>query len=211
MNGQIIARVVSVVLHPLLLATYLFGLFAFIFPIAFDPINEDRIGRFMFLLFCVTFVLPVLVISLLKTLGITPTFTMYRRQDRILPFILICGFYTAVTVVFYHRAEVSINDNFLKFLIVINALVIVATVVTLFYKVSVHTIGIWGFVGILLPLNNITETSVLFYPLVSTIVLAGIVMSARLQLQVHSLREVIIGSVLGLGTGFFMVSYLFRY
>ncbi len=211
MTGTILARIISVVFHPLLLATYLFGLFALIFPIAFDPINDDRISRFIFLLFCVTFVLPVLVISLLKTIGVTPSFTMYRREDRILPFVLICGFYTAVTMVFYHRAEVSLNDNFLKFLIVINALVIVATVVTLFYKVSVHTIGIWGFVGILLPLNNVTETSVLFYPLVAAIALAGVVMSARLHLQMHSLREVVVGSALGLGTGFFMVSYLFRY
>jgi hypothetical protein len=211
MLATLLSRVVSVLFHPLLLATYLFSLFAFIFPIAFDPINEEGIWRFIFILFCVTFVLPLLMVSLLRTLGLTSTFTMYRRRERILPFVMISVFYTAVTYVFYHRAEVSLNDNFLKFLIVINALVLMCTLVTLFYKVSVHSVGIWGFIGIMLPLNNISETSVMFYPLLVSIVLAGIIMSARLRLQVHTLGEVMAGSVIGLGTSFVAMSYLFQY
>lgn len=211
MTGTVLARIISVVFHPLLLATYLFGVFAFVFPIAFDPISDDGITRFIFILFCVTFVLPVMMVTLLKLLGVTSTFTMPSRQERIIPFIMISVFYTAVTWVFYHRAEVSLNDNFLKFLIVINALVLVSTLVTFFYKVSVHAIGVWGFIGIVIPLNNLSETSALFYPLLAAIVIAGAIMSARLKLQVHNLAEVLMGSVVGLSTSFVMMSQLFRY
>lgn len=211
MSGTLLARIVSVIFHPLLLATYLFAVFAFVFPIAFDPISDDGIWRFIFILFCVTFVLPVMMVTLLKLLGVTDTFTMRSRRERIIPFVMISVFYTAVTWVFYHRAEVSLNDNFLKFLIVINVLVLVCTLVTFFYKVSVHSVGVWGFIGILLPLNNLSETSALFYPLLIAIVLAGAIMSARLKLQVHNLGEVVMGSIVGLGTSFLMMSHLFRY
>jgi membrane-associated phospholipid phosphatase len=206
-----LARIFSLIFHPLLLATYMFSLFAFVFPIAFDPIKEDGTWRFIFLLFCVTFVLPVLMISLLKTLGVTSSFTMYTRKERVLPFTMITVFYTAVTYVFYNRAEVSLNDNFLKFLIIINALVVVCSIVTIFYKVSVHSLGIWGVIGILLSLNQVSETPVLFYPLITTILLAGVVMSSRLKLHVHSLGEVVVGSIVGFATSASLMAYLFRY
>jgi hypothetical protein len=205
------ARIISFAFHPLLLATYLFLLFSLVFPIAFDPIKEDGTGRFIFLLFCVTFILPVLMVSLLKTLGFLQTFSMAERHQRIVPFILITVFYTAVTYVFYDRSEVSLNDNFLKFLIIINSLVLVSTVVTLFYKVSVHSIGIWGLIGILLPLNKISDTGVLLYPTIGAIILAGIIMSARLQLNVHKPGEVISGAVIGFFTSFVIMHFLFPY
>jgi hypothetical protein len=205
------ARVISLVFHPLFMATYLFMLFALIFPIAFDPIKEEGTGRFIFLLFCVTVILPVVMITLLKTLGFLESFTMFSRQQRIVPFILIAVFYTAVTYVFYDRSEVSLNDNFLKFLLVFNALVLVSTIVTLFYKVSVHSVGIWGMIGILIPLNKISDTGILFYPTVAAIILAGIIMSARLQLNVHTLRQVTVGAVLGFATSFLAMHFLFRY
>jgi hypothetical protein len=205
------ARIVSFTFHPLLLATYLFLLFSLIFPIAFDPIKEDGTGRFIFLLFCVTFILPVLMVSLLKTLGFLQTFSMIERHQRIVPFILITVFYTAVTYVFYDRSEVSLNDNFLKFLIIINSLVLVSTVVTFFYKVSVHSIGIWGLIGILLPLNKVSDTGVMLYPTIGAIVLAGIIMSARLQLNVHKPGEVISGAVIGFVTSFIIMHFLFPY
>lgn len=205
------ARVISFLFHPLLLATYLFALFSLVFPIAFDPIKEDGTNRFIFLLFCVTFVLPVLMLSLLKTLGYLPNFAMPERQQRIIPFLLITVFYTAVTYVFYDRAEVSLNDNFLKFLIIINALVVVSTLATLFYKVSVHSLGIWGLIGILLPLNQISDAGTLFFPTIITILLAGIVMSSRLQLNVHKLSEVLGGAIIGFCTSFAIMHLLFRY
>jgi membrane-associated phospholipid phosphatase len=211
MVWTVLARIFSFLFHPLLLATYMFILFAFLFPVAFDPIKEDGNWRFVFLLFCVTFVLPVLMVSLLKTLGITSSFSMQSRRERIIPFTMIAVFYTAVTYVFYSRAEVSIHDNFLKFLVIINALVLVCSLVTVFYKISVHSVGIWGLIGILFALNQVSETASLFFPLLVTIVIAGVVMSSRLKLNVHNLTEVIVGGVVGFTTSTVLMTYLFSY
>lgn len=206
----VFARVISVLFHPLLLATYLFGLFALLYPLAFDPISEEGIWTFVGLLFSFTFVLPLLVLNLLRTLKKLPSFTMYERRERIIPFIFISICYTAITVIIYHHSRVSLNDNFFRILVVINSLVVVSTLVTFFYKASVHSIGIWGMVGILLLLNTVSDTTILFYPMIGCVLLAGIVMSSRLALQVHTLEEVLLGGTLGLTTSFVVMSLLFR-
>jgi membrane-associated phospholipid phosphatase len=206
---NVIARIISLVFHPLLLSTYLFCLFAFTLPVAFDPIREDNIWRFIALLFGVTFVFPALNISLLKAFGTIRTYQMVGRRERIIPFVFISALYCGVTYLFFSRQQVSFSDNFVKFLIIIDALVLVSTIATFFYKVSVHSLGAWGLIGILLPLNRLTDSGELFYPLLATIVVAGVIMSARLKLNVHTPREVMIGSLLGFATSFIGMRLLF--
>ncbi len=101
------------------------------------------------------------------------------------------------------------NDNFIKVLVIIDALIMASTVATFFYKVSVHSLAICGLVGILLPLNKIAEENTIFYATLALIVLAGVVMSARLQLNAHTPREVLVGSVLGFTTSFAGMLILF--
>ena len=134
---------------------------------------------------------------------------MNDRRERIVPFSFIAILYIVVTYLFYTRTRIDFNDNLLKFLVIIDVLVLVATIVTFFYKVSVHSMGMWGLIGILLPLNKISEEGVLFYPTIIAILLAGIVMSSRLQLNAHTPREVMVGGVLGFSTSFVMMLVLF--
>jgi hypothetical protein len=206
-NG--VARIVSFLFHPLLLATYLFGLFALTLPQAFSPLKEDGHLKFVLLIFCVTFLLPALNIGLFKVFGAIKSYTMDDRRDRVIPFLFMAVLYCAITYLFYTRTRIGIHDNLLKFLLIIDALVVVATVVTMFYKVSVHAIGAWGIVGILLPLNKVVEDGALFYPMLASIVVAGVVMASRLQLNAHTPREVMIGSILGLATSFGCIVFLF--
>lgn len=205
----VLARIISIIFHPLLLATYLFGLLTFVLPAALDPLKEEGHLNFIFLIFCVTFLFPALNVGIFKTFGSIKTLAMKERQERIIPFSFITILYVVVTYLFYTRTRIGLNDNLLKFLIIIDALVLVATVVTYFYKVSVHSMGICGMIGILLPLNKISEDGALFYPTLVTIVLAGVVMSARLQLNAHTPREVMIGGVLGFTTSFLLMFFLF--
>jgi membrane-associated phospholipid phosphatase len=101
------------------------------------------------------------------------------------------------------------QDNLLKILIIIDALVLISAVATLFLKVSVHSLGMCGMIGILLPLNKISEDGALFYPTIVAVLLAGIVMSSRLQLNAHTPTEVGVGGALGFATSFVMMYALF--
>jgi membrane-associated phospholipid phosphatase len=172
-------------------------------------LKEEGQLNFIFLIFCVTFLFPALNVGIFKTFGSIRTLAMTDRHERIIPFSFITILYIVVTYLFYSRTRIGVEDNLLKFLIIIDALALVGTVATYFYKVSMHSLGICGMIGILLPLNKISEQNALFYPTIATIVLAGLVMSARLQLNVHTPREVMIGGILGFTTSFILMFFLF--
>jgi membrane-associated phospholipid phosphatase len=192
------ARIVSWVFHPLLLATYLFGLFTLLLPAGMDPIKEEGQLKFVLLIFCVTFALPALNIFLFKAMNFISSVTLQNRNERIIPFSFVALLYVLVTWLLYSRTRISLHDNLLKFLVIIDILVVVATVITFFYKVSVHSMAAWAFIGILLPLNKVSEEGRLFVPTIIAILLAGVIMAARLQLNAHTPREVMVGAIAGL-------------
>lgn len=134
---------------------------------------------------------------------------MLERKERIIPFVFITAIYCSITYVFYSKTRMDLSDNFLRLMIVIDLLVLVATICTLFFKISVHSIGIWGLIGMFVLLTKMTALNSLLYISLGLIVLAGIIMSARLQLGVHSSREVMWGSIVGLVTSVTGMLFLF--
>jgi hypothetical protein len=197
----ILARILSFLFHPLLVPTYLFLLFAWLFPMGLSPIPATHHLNIVILLVMVTFILPILLLSILKTFGFISSFYIEKQRERIFPGIMISLMYITITGMFYFQSGISLDENFMRMMLVVDLLVVVAALFGFFYKISLHSFTIWGIVGILIPLNKLTEFDVLFYPAVFAILLAGIIMSSRLLLQVHSLKEVMWGSVAGLATG----------
>ena len=104
--------------------------------------------------------------------------------------------------------KVSVNVNFNRIMLIATALAATATVATFFFKISVHSLAMGGALGIILPLNKAADGELLV-PAAGLIALAGIVMSARLYLQAHTLREVGYGAALGFLVGFFGMNLLF--
>jgi hypothetical protein len=191
------------------MATYLFALFILILPSAWAPVPAEGFKPILLMLSLVTLVLPAINIYLFRMLGTISSVQMPRRKERVLPFVFISVMYCAVTYMFHEKVHMDWGDNFFRFLVVIDALVVVGTVITFFYKISIHSLALGGIVGILLPLNKVSEEIYIFYATLGAIVLAGVVMSARLQLQAHTLREVLLGGLLGLFIGFGGVILLF--
>jgi hypothetical protein len=185
------------------MTTYLFVILFFYLPTLLLPARASL--WLLFLIFLMTFLLPCLNFLFFRFTGTIKDLALTEKRDRILPFTFISILYGVVTYMFYWKFPVP---NLLKLMMIITCMVITCTVITPFYKVSVHSLAIWGIIGILMPLNQATDGALL-YPLVSGMVIAGIVMSARLLLDAHVPREVMIGSVLGFAIGFAGMMYLF--
>lgn len=195
------ARVISVVFHPLFMPTYFFSLLAMTLPSLLEPITPLLHTKFLLFIFLVTCMLPFVNVGIFKIFGTIRSFAMLTRRERLLPFVFISAIYIVVTFLFHLHARMNLNDNFMKFMVIIDMLVVVATVATFFFKVSVHSVCVWGLVGILMPLTKITEVNSIFYPTLGVIVLSGFIMAARLEAGAHHPREVMWGAVLGLATG----------
>ena len=199
-----LAQVVSVVFHPLLMTTYLFVVLSLFLPGILQPIRPSL--WFVFLIFLMTFLLPSLNFIFFRVTGTIKDLQMFNRTERILPFAFVTILYCVVTFMFYWKFPVP---NVLRIMMIITMMVIASSIVTLFYKVSVHSVAVCGIIGILLPLNNASEQGLLLYPTIATLIAAGIVMSSRLQLNAHVPREVLFGAVMGFSIGFGGVILLF--
>ncbi|NJM25400.1 MAG: hypothetical protein HC859_07840 [Bacteroidia bacterium] len=206
---NVLAKAVSILFHPLLMASYLLLILYNGLPAALEPIRIEAFNAVLLMIFLVTFFLPVFNLIIFRVFGSIKSLQMPTRRERILPFIFITILYVVITYLFYAKFRINFNDNFLKILLIVDFLVVGATLTTFFMKVSVHSLAICGMLGILVPLNKAMDHHELFYPTIALIVAAGLVMSARLQLQAHTPREVMVGAVLGFSISFVSVFLLF--
>jgi hypothetical protein len=191
------AKIISFVFHPLLMATYLIILLGKFFP-AMLMIGPDHIWLIASFVFGFTFVVPAINLLLFRYLGSIQSLYLETRSERILPFIFISLMYGLVAFLFYYKLPFSANFN--KIMIIISGLVIVATLITFFYKISVHGLALGGLVGILFPLIRFSHA--LLLPTTFIVVITGLVISSRLLLGAHTPRETLIGSLTGILTGY---------
>ncbi len=178
----------------------------FYFPLMLEisPRNFNLILGFVF---CFTFILPVVNIIMFRYFGTISSYTMHTRHERLVPFIAISIIYLVMIFLFYNKLPLS--ENFNKLMAIVTALVVVSTLVTLFYKISIHSIAASGMIGIMLPLNKAIENNVLLWPTAIALVIAGLIMSARLYLNAHTFNEVLTGALTGFTVGFAGMLILF--
>jgi hypothetical protein len=142
---NLVARIISYVFHPLLMGSYLFAVMAFLLPAALYPINNSSQFLFVGVFFMMSFVLPVLMLSMMKAFGSIRSLTMESRRERVFPFFMILVLYGTFTYMFTYQGKIVPDHNLFKFVLIIDALVLASLLITFFYKVSVHAIGILGY------------------------------------------------------------------
>ena len=92
---------------------------------------------------------------------------------------------------------------FMNITYLMSAILIVTVVITWFWKISAHAIGIGCASGFLFLLYETSPTSSLFMAMVISILLAGIIISARLYLEAHTPKQVYWGYFMGIVSGVF--------
>ncbi len=200
-----VAQFVSIIFHPLLMTTYLVLLLGVLMP-SMLLVRQEHMLTFAGFIFGITFVLPTLNIFLFRQYGLISSLKMESRQERVLPFVLISFLYVITACLFIYQVHWS--ANFTKLMFIVAALGVAATVGTLISKVSVHSLSWWGAIGIMIPLNDAGDHSLLL-PTAALILIAGVVMSARLKLNAHTPREVMMGGVAGFAVGLSGMMILF--
>ncbi|CAM9931404.1 unnamed protein product [Chrysoparadoxa australica] len=186
---------IGLIFHPLLMATYSCILFYFLFPQIFSPIAFDAIPNFIGIVFLTTFVIPVISIFFLRFTNKLSSLEMSQKEERFLPFLSITSFYAISTYLFITKINVSEQLSVMMFVVTI--LIGIILLISIRYKISVHSAGIWGTFGLFAAFAiRFLNTSSIFY-LIALVLLAGIVSFSRLYLKKHSNDEVWAGSILG--------------
>ena len=191
--GKKTALVISVIFHPLLMPTILFTIIYLFAPFLLAPFNN---GYFLLIVLIASFLIPLISIVTLYKTGTIDTFVMNEKGERALPFAFIAVFYWIISYMFYNQFKPS--STILVLFLTISSIISLVAIINFFWKISAHSIGISGIIGFLICLNIKFPEVDLLYPIAGAIVVAGLVMSARLSLQVHNLTQIWIGSLTGL-------------
>lgn len=195
-----LASVCSVLMHPLLMPTYLFALLFYYAPIITKPISVANANYLLLAIFLTTFLIPIVYVTVSRFLVIRANYltviSMPTRQERVLPFFFISIFYLIVTFLFVYKFNV--NPVLSVVLAATTAIIIIVSISTLFIKVSAYGASSCGLVGFIFGLGMKYPQSFLVLPLVGALLLSGLVMSSRLYLGAHKPLDILIGGIVGL-------------
>ncbi|MCB0792563.1 MAG: hypothetical protein H6595_06620 [Flavobacteriales bacterium] len=200
------AHTLNILLHPLFMP-----LLTVVVAFRMDPhISFFMPLAFQLLTFAMVFVLTVLfplttTLLLLRSGAITGL-SMPHRQERVIPFLMTLFYFTLCYYLLAHRTPQH-EATLAMFLGALVALLL-TTVITLRWKISVHMVGIGGLLGALTGLLMLHHT---FAPLEMAlfIVLAGALGTARLLTSDHTPLQVGAGALLGFACTYTCVAHLF--
>ncbi|MDR0802128.1 hypothetical protein [Fluviicola sp.] len=167
---------------------------------------------FLYLFTSFSFLAPALTVLFLQTRGSVSSVMMEKRTERIIPSIMVVLFGISLLAILLYKVPGWLPGARFVFGLSLGSLiaVIVCTVLTFRWKVSLHATGM----GILTGFLFTYYSEMLIFPmwiLVLAFITSGIVMSARMYLKLHSLPQLLAGFAIGfislvLGIGFFFWS-----
>ena len=194
-----LAKIFSVVFHPLLMLVYGMAII-FSAPTLFGYLPV-QIKKLMFLIVLVNNVfLPVSLLPFFMHRGIISSWTVNERKERTIPLILTTLLYGVTSYIIF-RYQIPL---FLKsYIFSAFFLSLIVTLINLWWKISLHSVGAGALLGIVLILSLRTHTSLVEY-LILVIITGGLVLSSRLKLNYHNPQQVWLGYLTG-----FLVLILF--
>ncbi|WP_139957704.1 phosphatase PAP2 family protein [Flavicella sediminum] len=187
-------KIVSTIFHPILLpfagALYYFS----VYP---HYISSTTKLRSIGVIFIVTYLIPLLLLFILKRNNKIDSFTIEKLDQRKIPVVFMVFLFLLLGSYFNKQndltglATVFIGNSF--------GLCIVYILFARNLKTSLHTLGmgtLFGFVLFFALKFRIAIISELIY----ISIISGLVAQARLRLNAHSMTEVVLGFIIGVGT-----------
>ncbi len=206
------AQLISFVLHPLMVPTYMLIILMLVNPFAFSVSSiGDMSSRLLLIrLFLSTFFIPVFAVMMLRFLGLVKSIELKDQDERIGPYIITGIFYLWMFKNFLSSSQIP--TIYASFLLGATIALFVAFFINIFSKISVHTVGMGGLLAMVLitwmtyfdyqtfvvdlPFLGRYQIS-LFALFLSTIFLSGMVGTARLLLNAHDQQDVYGGYLIG--------------
>ncbi len=162
-------------------------------------IPKKDLGLYNIQIFCNTILYPALVVFLMWRIGFIKSVYMREARERLGPLIASMLFFFWNYYVFYKLTEVP--DVFKIFLLGVFLSTSILFIMTIFAKISMHTVSIGGALGAMLLAYYFYPCNMLLYYFIA-LAATILVCTARLQLKVHTSAEVYTGLIVGVASQF---------
>ena len=191
---QLPAKIISYLFHPMFMPVLMAVVINYLNKSAFVGVtNPQRVQLFANIVLNTVF-FPLLCTLLLKALGFIESIQMKTSKDRIIPLIATMIFYFwNYWVMKNQAAPLSLR------VLMLGAYwgVILVFMANIFVKVSMHTAAAGGAIGIIIVLMMIGNFNLLI-PLLITLLIGGIIGTARMVLHAHKPGEIWLGYFIGI-------------
>lgn len=195
-------KLISVLLHPVVIPTIGVLLFLFLIPIQLEKIQQYAV---LSIVFVATYLIPVLILVFLKALKLIKSFQVFSIKERKVPLVIMIFIFYALATIFSRLHQ--IRDLSTLFYGTSYALFFVYLLFILKFKASLHLLSMGSAIGFVLILTQLYSISVL--PIISILLLlSGLLASSRLHLKAHTTTEVYVGFFIGFLTQFIAFYFL---
>lgn len=198
---KVIAQIVSTILHPLVVPIYLliYVLYSNT-PWSFLPATYK--SAMMTYLGVGTSVVPLLIVGTFILFRVVKDIEMPTRSERIFPLLASC---IAVWFTYYGTyTHIMPPVPLLRLVEGVAILLTVATIITPFWKISLHSLGMGGLMAYISIIGYATNTD-FSIPAIIGFAMSGIVTWARLYLAAHTPLQLLIGFIVGLSLMFLAI------
>ena len=206
---RVIAKVISIIFHPLFVLTYMLWILLVTNPYMFGYSKSSEADVLVLMVFLTSAFIPLVAVGLMKGLGWIESLQMADKQERIGPYIV-----TGILYLSLYMHLVKSNAFPRAFHVATLGAIIalfVAFFVNNFQKISIHALAMGGIVSMTVlckryysgEVFSVTvpglgslqlSTMIMLY---AVILIAGLVCTSRLILKRHSVREVYAGFIVG--------------
>jgi hypothetical protein len=200
-----LSKFISIILHPIFMPLLAFHLTLETLPYLVFSISQYLNYIYGIVIFC-TIILPLLSIFFLMRKGRVGSLEMSNHKERSPPL-----FRTAIwmSLGFFMLSNILLYTPILKAEILGAILIVLlAGIISRFWKISLHLLAIGGVVGIFIALQ-LMEGGVL-YLLLIFILLSGILGVARIKQKAHNHTQVYVGFLLGVSVELITLLVLYQ-
>lgn len=199
--GQKVALVISVFLHPAFMMSY--GIALLFLYTDFRYLYARQFDLFLYPVIIFSCLIPVTCLFFFKRSGYISDYALTKKEERRLPLMVT---FISYFILFFYFYKGGLYTWFLSILLVPIILMVITGIVNIFYKISVHMLGIGSLIGTVLSVCYNIKGLNPYLLFMFLITLAGVLGVSRLVLKRHSSIQVYLGFVVGL-----VVSYLTVY
>lgn len=191
MNRKL-SKIISILFHPMIMP--LLGIIFIFYSGSYISFLPDNVKRIIILVIAAnTLGLPLMIMPLFVQFGVVKSLAMESNRERLLPLA-----FTLVPYILsvYFLAKLPIPVIIPVFMLGASLIIASCLIITYWWKISIHMIGIGGLVGFIIAFSIRMFTDVLPYLFLSILV-ASLLASARLQAKSHNPIQVYSGFTLG--------------
>ncbi|MEO6220267.1 MAG: hypothetical protein ABIO81_07550 [Ginsengibacter sp.] len=200
------AHIFSYLFHPLFIPLIAVWYIAFIQPGYFTGIPSGEKIYVLIRIAYNTIFFPALTILLLKGLGFINSIFLRTQRERIIPYIATNIFYFWMYLVFRNQQDVpSILTSYIFGIFLCSSFALLANI---YFKISMHALGVGSFLGLLLVIIFSGLSYAIFLPAMLIILLTGFVCTSRMIVSDHLPFDIYSGLFIGIISQFVAFAFI---